>query len=177
MRTLTAQAGSAEASSAPAAAAAVESASASAQAAVSGSADAPGTDGAGGAQQSEPRSAAANGASPSSNGSAQAAAAPSSTTPVQDSMRRKLTEALQPVSLHVLDESSQHAGHVGSRMQPGYSGETHFKVDLVSDAFEGLKTIKRHRMVYDVSSHLLPPCIYAQVASCPQLLNVPARAL
>ena len=65
-------------------------------------------------------------------------------------MRRKLSEALQPVSMHILDESSQHAGHVGSRMKAGYSGETHFRVEVVSTAFEGLKTIKRHRMVYDV---------------------------
>lgn len=53
-------------------------------------------------------------------------------------------------SLDILDESSQHAGHVGSRMKAGYSGETHFNVKIVSNAFEGQKTVKRHRTVYGV---------------------------
>ena len=53
-------------------------------------------------------------------------------------------------SLEVVDESAQHAGHAGSRMQPGYSGETHFNVKVVSDAFEGLNTVKRHRTIYGV---------------------------
>ena len=98
---------------------------------------------------------AASAGTPSDSGrGGAAAAAAESNTPVQDSMRRKLTEALQPVSLYIMDESSQHAGHVGSRMKAGYSGETHFKVELVSAAFEGLKTIKRHRMVYDVRTRI-----------------------
>jgi stress-induced morphogen len=73
-----------------------------------------------------------------------------SSTPVQDSIRRKLTEALAPVRLEVHDDSAQHAGHAGSRMQAGYSGETHFRVDVASSAFQGLKTLKQHRLVYDV---------------------------
>ena len=37
-------------------------------------------------------------------------------------------------------------------MQAGYSGETHFRIEVVSPAFEGLKTLKQHRLVYDVRS-------------------------
>ena len=38
------------------------------------------------------------------------------------------------------------------------SGETHFKVRIVSDSFEGLKTIDRHRLVYVVlEEELLGP--------------------
>lgn len=72
--------------------------------------------------------------------------------PVRASMERKLTEVLQPEALTILDESAQHAGHAGSRMLASPSGETHFKVSIVSSAFEGLNTVKRHRQVYEVGS-------------------------
>ena len=87
-----------------------------------------------------------------SNGNGATSSAPeSSPKPVRASMERKLNEALQPKSLTILDESSQHAGHAGSRMLASPSGETHFKVSVVSSAFEGLNTVKRHRLVYKVS--------------------------
>ncbi len=87
-----------------------------------------------------------------SNGNGATSSAPeSSAKPVRATMERKLNEALQPESLTILDESSQHAGHAGSRMLASPSGETHFKVSVVSSAFEGLNTMKRHRLVYKVS--------------------------
>ena len=49
-----------------------------------------------------------------------------------------------------MDESSQHAGHAGSRMTAGANGETHFNVKVVSAAFEGQNTVKRHRQIYGV---------------------------
>jgi len=51
-----------------------------------------------------------------------------------------------------VDESDQHAGHAGSRMLGNTSGETHFRISVVSAAFDGLNTVKRHRMVYQVST-------------------------
>ena len=42
--------------------------------------------------------------------------------PVAGLIEQKLQQALSPLSLAVIDESNQHAGHVGAR--PG--GETHF---------------------------------------------------
>lgn len=88
-----------------------------------------------------------------SNAGKQSGSAPDgSRKPVRASMERKLTEALQPEALTILDESAQHAGHAGSRMLASPSGETHFKVSIVSSAFEGLNTVKRHRQVYEVGS-------------------------
>ncbi|KAG2426286.1 hypothetical protein HXX76_013043 [Chlamydomonas incerta] len=85
---------------------------------------------------------------------AAAAAASSSRTPLQDGMRRKLTEALKPSVLTIIDESAQHAGHAAMMVaKPGKAGgpgETHFKVELVSEAFEGLTQVKRQRMVYQL---------------------------
>jgi stress-induced morphogen len=43
--------------------------------------------------------------------------------------------------------SSIPAGHRGSA---SYSGETHFNLELVSPRFEGLTSIKRHRLVYQI---------------------------
>lgn len=61
----------------------------------------------------------------------------------RDRITAKLTEAFTPLRLDVQDESHQHAGHAGSR--PG--GETHYRVYIVSDAFQGKSRIERHRMV------------------------------
>ncbi|KAK9828876.1 hypothetical protein WJX72_002518 [[Myrmecia] bisecta] len=95
------------------------------------------------------------------NGSRPSAAAETSNTPVQDSMRRKLTEALKPSKLVIEDQSSQHAGHVGSRMKTGYSGETHFRVSIVSAEFEGANTVKRHRLVYQLLAEELAGTVHA----------------
>ncbi len=55
----------------------------------------------------------------------------------------KLREAFIPESLEVQDESHLHEGHAGHR--PG--GETHFRVYIVSQAFQGKSRIERHRMI------------------------------
>ena len=55
--------------------------------------------------------------------------------------------------LKIMDESDQHAGHAGSRMLGNTSGETHFRISIVSQAFDGLNTVKRHRMVYEVGPY------------------------
>jgi BolA protein len=62
---------------------------------------------------------------------------------VKDAITNKLHEAFSPESLDVVDESHLHEGHSGHR--PG--GETHFRVYIVSPAFEGKSRIERHRMV------------------------------
>jgi len=51
--------------------------------------------------------------------------------------------ALSPQSLEVIDESHRHAGHGHHHPE----GETHFRVEIVSEAFEGKSRIERHRMV------------------------------
>jgi len=56
----------------------------------------------------------------------------------------RLREALVPARLAIADDSARHAGHAGAR--PG--GETHFTVEIVSDAFAGKARVARHRMVY-----------------------------
>jgi len=59
------------------------------------------------------------------------------------SITDKLREAFSPESLEVSDESHLHEGHAGHRV----GGETHFRVYIVSSAFEGKSRIERHRMI------------------------------
>ena len=61
----------------------------------------------------------------------------------KDLITNKLREAFSPESLDVADESHLHEGHSGHR--PG--GETHFRVYIVSPAFQGKSRIERHRMI------------------------------
>jgi BolA protein len=61
----------------------------------------------------------------------------------RDRIAEKLTKTFAPERLDVVDESHQHAGHAGHR--PG--GETHYRVYIVSQAFQGKSRIERHRMV------------------------------
>ena len=50
------------------------------------------------------------------------------------------------------------AGFKGSA---GYSGETHFNVVVVSPRFQGLTSIKRHRLVYAVLAEELRAPVHA----------------
>ena len=61
----------------------------------------------------------------------------------RDIITDKLRQAFTPESLDVSDESHLHEGHAGHRP----SGETHFRVYIVSPAFEGKSRVERHRMI------------------------------
>jgi BolA protein len=62
---------------------------------------------------------------------------------VEARIREKLVAALQPTRLDVVNESHLHAGHRGS---PG-TGESHFRVLIVSPLFAGKSRLERHRLV------------------------------
>lgn len=74
-----------------------------------------------------------------------------------DRIHRKLTEALAPSRLDVVDESHRHAGHAGARPE----GETHFNVTVVSSAFEGKSRVERQRMVYALLADELAERVHA----------------
>jgi BolA protein len=59
---------------------------------------------------------------------------------------QRLQDRLHPTRLEVTDESHQHHGHSGWRE----GGETHFRLDIVSDAFDGKSRIERHRLVNEI---------------------------
>lgn len=63
-----------------------------------------------------------------------------------DKIRQVLETELEPQSLEIIDESDKHRGHSGWRA----SGETHFKVTIISDRFKGMDLLGRHRLVLSV---------------------------
>ncbi len=69
----------------------------------------------------------------------------------------KLTRGLAPLLLQIEDESHRHAGHAGHR--PG--GETHFRVVVVSAAFEGQGRVARQRLVYQLLAEELAERVHA----------------
>jgi BolA family transcriptional regulator, general stress-responsive regulator len=63
--------------------------------------------------------------------------------PVGRTLEEKLKAAFNPVALSVIDESDQHAGHSGSNP----SGESHFRVKIMAEAFRGVSRVGQHRLV------------------------------
>ena len=76
---------------------------------------------------------------------------------VEVSIREKLVQALQPTRLDVVNESHLHAGH---RSSPG-TGDSHYRVLVVSAAFAGKSRIDRHRMVNDALAAELKDKVHA----------------
>ncbi len=72
-------------------------------------------------------------------------------------MREKLMVALRPTRLDLVNESHLHAGHGSS---PG-TGESHFRVLIVCDAFNGKSRVERHRIVNDVLRDELKDGVHA----------------
>ncbi|WP_428423823.1 BolA family protein [Methylibium sp.] len=75
--------------------------------------------------------------------------------PTAAELEAALQAALAPQSLRVSDDSHQHAGHAGAR-----EGR-HFSVYLVSQRFDGLSRLARHRLVYDAVALWMPHGIHA----------------
>jgi len=67
-----------------------------------------------------------------------------------------LADALAPTLLEVGDDSHLHVGHAGAA-----SGGGHFRVKIVSERFEGLRLVMRHRLVYDAVQGIMHTDIHA----------------
>lgn len=63
---------------------------------------------------------------------------------------RKLRAAFAPSRLEIIDESALHAGHVHAGQENAHrpGGETHFRLLIVSERFEGQSRVARQRLVY-----------------------------
>ena len=76
---------------------------------------------------------------------------------VQDQITARLTQALSPTQLVVLNESASHAGHMGD----DGTGESHFRVEVTSAAFTGINRVARQRLVNQALADLLKDRIHA----------------
>lgn len=72
---------------------------------------------------------------------------------VQETIEHKLRQELAPLHLEVLNESHMH------NVPPG--SETHFKVYVVSEAFEGQKRVGRQRTLNRVLAEELANGVHA----------------
>ena len=69
---------------------------------------------------------------------------------------RRLKEAFDPETLGVEDESYLHEGHEGAK-----DGRGHFRVLIITDAFENKSMIERHRMIYRELAEMMRLDIHA----------------
>lgn len=72
---------------------------------------------------------------------------------IQSTIETKIKESLAPIHLEVLNESSQH------NVPPG--SESHFKVTVVSDEFDGKMLVARHRIINKLLADELSGSIHA----------------
>jgi BolA family transcriptional regulator, general stress-responsive regulator len=79
-----------------------------------------------------------------------------------------LKAALPIDHIAIEDESHLHAGHAGAA-----SGGGHFKLTLVSSAFDGLNRVARHRLIYAALNRHIPTEIHALTIEA----HSPAEAL
>lgn len=80
-----------------------------------------------------------------------------STAPIVEQITARLSAALSPSQLEVINDSHHHAGHHGD----DGSGETHFTVLIESPAFIGLSRVQRQRLVNQALASLLATRIHA----------------
>lgn len=76
---------------------------------------------------------------------------------VAETIEQKLTQALAPQRLKIVDDSEKHKGHAGYRE----GGETHFRVEIVSQAFAGESRVARQRRVYGILAEELAGRVHA----------------
>lgn len=89
--------------------------------------------------------------------------------PVARAIHDKLTAALNPTRLEVIDESHRHAGHAGVRTGPGHAqgvGETHFRLVVVTSAFTGLSRLDRQRRINSLLADELAGPVHALALRC-----------
>ncbi|MFM9997762.1 MAG: BolA family transcriptional regulator [Betaproteobacteria bacterium] len=70
----------------------------------------------------------------------------------------RLQQRLQPSALEVVDESADHAGHVGANAS---GSGTHFRVRIASPMFAGKTRVQRHRLVYDAVQDFMDQGLHA----------------
>lgn len=97
---------------------------------------------------------------------------------IQTTIEEKLTRALSPERMVVINESHLHAGHHhvdgGHHATFDGTGETHFRIRIVAPAFAGMSRLARHRAVNDLLAPELKAGLHA-VAIEPSAPGEPTR--
>jgi BolA family transcriptional regulator, general stress-responsive regulator len=69
---------------------------------------------------------------------------------LQELIEQRLQATFTPLSMTLLDESHEHAGHAGA-----VGGGQHFALTMNAAAFTGLNAVKRHQLVYTALHDLM----------------------
>ena len=72
---------------------------------------------------------------------------------VQQAIERKLADSLNPAHLEVINESHMHSVPPGS--------ESHFKLVIVTEAFDGMPRVRRHQQVNGILAQELKEDLHA----------------
>ena len=75
-----------------------------------------------------------------------------------EAIEAQLQRDLTPTELWVIDESADHAGHMGA---DGTGSGTHFRVRIASPAFAGKRRVAQHRLVYDALQAFIAQGLHA----------------
>ncbi|WP_423063840.1 BolA family protein [Candidiatus Paracoxiella cheracis] len=73
-----------------------------------------------------------------------------------ETIKQRLTTALNPQHLVVTDDSHRHVGHPGAK-----DGRGHFTVEISAMAFQNKSSMQCHRMIYDALGDLMKTDIHA----------------
>jgi len=76
---------------------------------------------------------------------------------VQTNIENKLTQQLNPEFLEVINQSHEHAGHAHG------SVDSHYKVVVVSNSFDGQRMVARHQQIYKILAEELEGPVHALV--------------
>ena len=76
---------------------------------------------------------------------------------IEAQIKQKIMEELKPEHFELINESDKHIGHAGH----DGSGDSHFKLIVVSSAFGDCTRIQMHRMVTDILSSLFDEGLHA----------------
>jgi intracellular septation protein len=71
-------------------------------------------------------------------------------------LRERLESRFAPAQLTVEDESHLHEGHAGAA-----GGQSHFRIRIVAEAFRGIPSVARHRLIYAAVDDLMKSDIHA----------------
>ena len=85
-------------------------------------------------------------------------ALPATTAEYTAAITARLTESLSPSQLEVIDESAEHAGHVGANAE-GFG--SHVRVRIASPKFAGMTRIAKHRLVYGAMQNFIDDGLHA----------------
>jgi len=80
-----------------------------------------------------------------------------------ENLKLKLEQAFKPARLEIINESHLHAGHHHGDQAEAFdgAGETHLRVRIVAQAFDGMSRIERHRAINAIAAEEIAAGLHA----------------